>query len=178
MATKQASKAGGSQVIKSDSLLDDIVAQTRISKEDDGYDTAKKGVVEFLKVMLKDTTAQRVEKKRVDVMLDELDERLSRQMDEILHNPEFQKMESAWRSLKTLVDRTNFRENIIMQIIDVSKDELLEDFEDAGDETKSGLYQHIYTNEYGQFGGEPVGVVIGNYTFKPSVQAALTHKIF
>lgn len=148
-------------------LVDQLMLQTRLKTTDEGFDIAKRGVEEFLKEMLADKTRPRVEKKRVDAMLELLDERLSKQMDEILHHDEFQEMESAWRSLKLLVDRTNFRENIKMQIVNVSKENLLEDFEDAGEVTKSGLYQHIYTDEYGQFGGEPVGAIIGNYTFAP-----------
>jgi type VI secretion system protein ImpC len=151
------------------SLINQVMFQTRIQENDEGYAIAKRGVEEFLKELLKDESKPHVEKKRVDAMLDVLDERLSRQMDEILHHPEFQKIESTWRSLKMLVERTNFRENIKIQLIDVSKADLLNDFEDAGEITKSGLYQHIYTNEYGQFGGEPVAVVIGNYTFEPKV---------
>lgn len=166
--------AGAAPAVKttqaSGSLLSQIMKETRIKESDEGFDIAKKGVQEFLKEMLKDDTKPRVEKKRVDAMLEELDKRLGEQMDEIVHHSEFQKMESTWKSLKILVDRTNFRENIKMQLIDVSKDELLEDFEDAGEEVKSGLYQHIYTNEYGQFGGEPVGLVVGNYTFGPKAQ--------
>jgi type VI secretion system protein ImpC len=153
------------KIVKKSSLLSEVLEQTRINTTDDGYDIAMKGIQEFLKEMLKDDTKPRVEKSKVDSMLEDLDQRLGKQMDEILHHSEFQEIESAWRSLKLLIDRTNFRENIKMQFINVAKNELLYDFEDAGEETKSGLYQHIYTNEYGQFGGEPVGVVIGNYSF-------------
>ena len=154
-------------VDKGDMLLTQIMKETRIKESDEGYLVARNGVQEFLKELLKGEEKPRVEKKLVDAMLEELDTRLGEQMDEIVHHPEFQKMESTWRSLKMLVDRTNFRENIKMQLTDVSKESLLDDFEDAGEETKSGLYQHIYTNEYGQFGGEPVGLVVGNYTFSP-----------
>ena len=49
-----------------------------------------------------------------------------------------------------------------------TKTELLEDFEFAPDVTQTGFYKHIYSTEYGQFGGEPVGAVVGNYAFTPS----------
>ncbi|MBF0352573.1 MAG: type VI secretion system contractile sheath large subunit [SAR324 cluster bacterium] len=170
MAEKKASKAKEKQISTDRSLLQQVMEQTRIGEGEESYATAKTGLEEFLKEMLKDSSQVRVEKKRVDAMLDALDAKLSSQMDEILHHPEFQKKEAAWKSLKVMAERTNFRENIQIQIINVSKDDLLEDFEDAGDETKSGLYQHIYTNEYGQFGGKPVGVLVGNYTFGPGAQ--------
>ena len=65
-------------------------------------------------------------------------------------------------------DRTDFRENIKIQILNVSKEELAEDFEDAPETTKSGLYKHIYVTEYGQLGGEPVATIIAHYDFDAS----------
>ncbi len=109
-----------------------------------------------------------VKKAMVDRMIAEIDAKLSRQMDEILHNAEFQALESSWRGLKLLVDRTNFRENIKLEIINASKQDLLDDFEDSPEIVQSGLYKHIYTAEYGQFGGQPVGALIANYFFDPS----------
>ncbi|WP_206360723.1 type VI secretion system contractile sheath domain-containing protein, partial [Pseudomonas viridiflava] len=103
-----------------------------------------------------------VKKAMVDRMIAEIDAKLSRQMDEILHHPDFQSLESSWRGLQLLVDRTNFRENIKIEILNVSKDDLLEDFEDSPEVMQSGLYKHIYTAEYGQFGGQPVGAIIAN----------------
>jgi len=101
-------------------------------------------------------------------MIDELDFQLSKQMDDILHANEFQQLESAWRGLKTLVDRTDFSQNIKIELVNASKQDLYDDFEDAPDITKSGLYKLAYTAEYGQFGGEPVGAIIANYEFGPN----------
>ncbi|MCE1750464.1 type VI secretion system contractile sheath large subunit, partial [Enterobacter hormaechei] len=70
-----------------------------------------------------------INKLLVDKMIVELDKKLSQQMDEIVHANQFQELESSWRSLKILVDRTDFRENIKINILHATKDELLEDFE-------------------------------------------------
>jgi type VI secretion system protein ImpC len=91
-------------------------------------------------------------------------------MDMILHNETFQKIESAWRSMKYLVDKTDFRENIRIEFMNVSKEDLLDDFSDAPEVTKSGLYKIAYTSEYGQFGGKPYGLMVGNYEFGPGAQ--------
>ena len=99
----------------------------------------------------------------VDKMIADIDKKLSTQMDAVLHNKEFQKMESSWRSLKSLVDKTNFRENIKIEMLNVKKEELQDDFEDAPEITKSALYQLGYTAEFGQFGGQPYGLMVGNY---------------
>ena len=76
-------------------------------------------------------------------MIVRLDEKISHQVDEILHNDKFQEMESAWRGLKLLIDRTDFRENIKIEVLNVSKEELLDDFEYATDITQSLSLIHI-----------------------------------
>jgi len=85
-----------------------------------------------------------------------------------LHAREFQARESTWRSAKVLVDKTDFRENIKILMLHATKDELLDDFEFAPEITQSGFYKHVYSTGYGQFGGEPVGAVIGDYSLTQS----------
>ncbi len=150
-------------------LLDQIMAETMLVPTQDGYHVAKQGVAAFIAEMLKSNeTEQLINKHRVDQMIAEVDRVLGKQMDTILHQPEFQELESAWRSLKLLVDRTDFRENIKLEVLHTSKEDLLDDFENAADITCSGLYKHVYTAGYGQFGGEPVAAMLGNYSFGPS----------
>ena len=158
-----------SQQVSSDSILDRIIAETRLNPEDEAYGIAKRGVCAFIEELLKpQNDNQPVKKALVDRMIAEIDSKLSQQMDEILHHPSFQALESSWRGLKLLVDRTDFRENTRIELINVSKQDLLEDFEDSPDIVHSGLYKHVYTAEYGQFGGKPVGALIANYHFGPS----------
>ena len=154
---------------KDSSLMDKIMEQTRLQTDDEGYELAKIGVEAFMKEVMKPQYNEvRIDKRQVDAMIDELDRRLGLQLDEIVHQADFQALESSWSSLKFMVDRTDFRQNTKVQIINSSKEEIAEDFEDAADLTKSGLYQHVYTNEYGQYGGEPIGLLVGNYSFGPS----------
>ena len=150
-------------------LLEQIMAQTRIEPEHEGYAVAQRGVAAFIGEMLKgDDRGQAINKRLVDQMIGEIDRKLGFQMDAIIHDPSFQQLESAWRGLKLLIDRTDFRENTRIDVLHVTKDELLEDFDSAADITQSGLYKHVYSSGYGQFGGEPVAAVVGNYTFGPS----------
>ncbi|MCZ6578893.1 MAG: type VI secretion system contractile sheath large subunit [Gammaproteobacteria bacterium] len=159
------------EVEEGGSLIDQIMQQTRLKPEDEGYDTAKKGIQAFIGDLLTpQRKGEKVEQKVVDNMIAEIDNRISMQVDEIIHHESFQKMESAWRGLKMVVDRTDFRENIKMELLSVSKEELLEDFEDAPDVTKSGLYKHVYSAEFGQFGGQPYGAIISDYQFGPGAQ--------
>lgn len=161
------------------SLLDQIMQQTKMSPADEGYDVARKGVAAFIGELLAPNREMgKVDKAAVDLMIAEIDSRLSKQIDQILHHEEFQKLESAWRGLKLVIDRTDFRENIKIELFNCSKDALQEDFEDAPEIVQSGLYKQVYTNEYGQFGGEPIGAIIANYDFGPGPQdVALLSKV-
>lgn len=151
------------------SLLDQIMQQTNMKTGDEAYDVASKGVQAFIAEILKSgDKSERIRKQLVDEMIASIDEKLSLQVDEIIHNDSFQKLESAWRGLKFVVDRTDFRENNRLQLLNVSKDDLAMDFEDASDITETGLYKKVYTAEFGQHGGQPVSAMIANYEFDHS----------
>ena len=153
------------------SLLDEIVEATRLKPGDDGFAVTRDGLQAFLKELVAQPAGEtKVSPALVDSLLADLDKRLSAQVNAIMHNEQFQKLERAWRGLKYLVDNTDFRQNIKIEFISVSKEDLLTDFQDAPEIMSSGLYKHIYTAEYGQFGGQPVGAVIGNYEFGPGPQ--------
>ena len=170
-AKKATEKAAAEETVLQKSLLDEIVQATRLAPADETYSLTKRGVEALMSQLLAPGAAEaRVSKAVVDDMIAAIDKKLSAQLDEILHQNQFQQMESAWKSLKFLVDRTDFRENIRIEMINVTKEDLLSDFEDAPEIPKSGLYKSIYTSEYGQFGGKPYGVLIGNYEFDAGPQ--------
>ncbi|WDT75885.1 MAG: type VI secretion system contractile sheath large subunit [Candidatus Manganitrophus sp.] len=153
------------------SLLDTILQETKLKPSEEGYSIAKRGVEAFIAELLTpDRKGAKVHQTVINDMIAEIDRKLSSQVDAIMHHPTFQKIESAWRGLKFAVDRTNFRENIKFELLNVSKEDLLNDFEDAPEITKSGLYKLVYTAEYGTFGGKPVGAMIANYDFGPGPQ--------
>ena len=112
------------------SLLDQILSQTRMNPEDEGYDIAKRGVGAFIAELLRpENQEQRVNKNLIDQMIDELDVQLSSQMDEILHNKDFKALESAWRGLQMLVNRTDFTQNIKIEVLNASKQDLYDDLQ-------------------------------------------------
>jgi type VI secretion system protein ImpC len=160
------------------SLLDEIIESTNTSPDDEGYEQTKHGLELFISYIINDNNNKdlKVNKDIIDLMISEIDFKLQKQLDVILHNKDFQKIESTWRSLNFLVSRTDFRENIKIEMLNVTKEQLLEDFENSLDNTQSGLYKHVYTKEYGQFGGEPYGLIIGNYDFGPKTQDIMTLK--
>jgi type VI secretion system protein ImpC len=147
------------------SLLDNIMAQSRFQPDSESYDIARQGVTAFISALLQNE-AESVDILAVNAMIADIDDRTGRQMDLILHDPVIQELESLLRSLKLLVDRTDPRENIKICLLHVTKEELLDNFEFAPEITQSGFYKHVYSSGYGQFGGEPIAAVIGNYAFE------------
>jgi len=147
-------------------LLEEIVQATRINPADEAYSITCRGVEALVsRILDSGQETATVSRAGLDDMIAEVDRKLSLQVDEILHHAEFQKLESTWRGLRFLVDRVDFRENVELEILHVTKGELLEDFEDAPEAVQSGLYKTVYSAEYGQFGGKPYACLIGNYEF-------------
>ena len=171
MSTEKAAEGGAAAAAGEGSILDEILSLTPMKPTDDGYALTQKGVAAFISNMITSgKSSERVDKNLVDIMLAEVDARLSAQINEIMHHPAVQKLESAWRGLKFLVDKTDFRENIAIEILNVSKEDLITDFEDSPEVVKSGLYRLAYANEYGVFGGKPYGLMVGNYDFGHGAQ--------
>src|SRR5690606_30422872 len=75
--------------------------------------------------------------------------------------------ESIWRALRYLIANVNFRENCEIHLLNCPKQDLIDDFEDAPEIAKSGLYRLVYATEYGTFGGQPYGLIVCDYEFDP-----------
>jgi type VI secretion system protein ImpC len=171
MADPQQEGKQETTVAREESLLDAIMSETKIKPADETYSVAKRGLEAFLKHLLsKRAEAPPIRQAIVNEMIAELDKKMSAQVDAVLHHPQVQKLESAWRGLKMLVDRTDFRENCKIELLNVSKEDLLNDFEDSPEVVKSGLYKKVYMDNYGVFGGEPVGAMVANFDFGPGPQ--------
>ncbi len=85
-----------SQTAAPPSLLDEIMAQTRVQPKSESYDITRQGVSAFIAAMLQgDSSAEPINILAVDAMIADIDARTSRQMDAIIHAPEFQELESA-----------------------------------------------------------------------------------
>jgi len=169
MSQVQEQAAKAADVKTDESLLDSLLAETNVTAGEEAYAVTKSGLEALIRQLAEQgESMERIDKMLVDRLIARIDQVMSKQIDEILHNEQFNKLESAWKSLKFTVDRTNFRENIKINILNVSKSDLLEDFVDSPEIPKSGLYKLVYTSEYGQFGGEPYGAMIANYDFDHS----------
>jgi type VI secretion system protein ImpC len=103
----------------------------------------------------------------IEAMIAALDAKMSEQVNLILHNAEFQQLESAWRGLHYLVNNTETDELLKIRVFNISKADVgktLKKFKGTAWD-QSPLFKKIYEEEYGQFGGEPFGCLVGDYYF-------------
>jgi type VI secretion system protein ImpC len=106
----------------------------------------------------------------ITAMIAAIDTKLSEQVNQIMHHEQFQKVEGAWRGLHYLVNNTETDEMLKIRVMNISKKELgktLKKFKGTAWD-QSPIFKKMYEEEYGQFGGEPYGCLIGDYHFDHS----------
>lgn len=106
-----------------------------------------------------------------------IDQLLNDQLNALLHHPKFQQLESSWRGLKYLVNRTIEEDtaNLQIRVLNINRRELERDFERAIEFDQSQIFRKVYEEEFGKPGGQPFGLLIGDYEFHPRVSAEHPH---
>jgi len=94
-----------------------------------------------------------------------IDALISKQLNEIMHHEEFQKLEGSWRGLNQMVMSTETGETMKIRVMNISKKDMLRDFQAASEFTESAVWKKIYENEFGQYGGDPYGCLVGDFEF-------------
>jgi len=107
-------------------LSDLNVWQDSQALSDASADERVTAAIQVLLTRLKssDTQVEKLDKHLLDHHIADLDAQISRQLDAVMHHEAFQKIESVWRGLKSLVDKTDFRQNVKLDVLDISKDDL------------------------------------------------------
>jgi type VI secretion system protein ImpC len=106
----------------------------------------------------------------IEALIAEIDKKLTEQINQILHHPDFQKLEGAWRGLHHLVNNSETDEMLKIRVMNISKQDLhktLKKFKGAAWD-QSPVFKKLYEEEYGQLGGEPYGCLVGDYAFDHS----------
>jgi type VI secretion system protein ImpC len=169
-----------------DGLLDRIVREGELGQSDQERGQGKKWVRTFLEMAQAgeltqsprpvvdqaiDEAMEGQSKRsiRIDAILAaaiaDLDEKVSEQLNEFIHEPKFQRLEAAWRGLRYLVDQTETSTTLKIKALNVSKQELQDDLDNAPAFDQSVLFKRVYEEEYGQLGGEPYGLLVGDFEF-------------
>jgi type VI secretion system protein ImpC len=165
MSTEAQGQGAGTQTLEGASLLDEILAETKMTPGDEGYESPNAACRPSSPSSSPQREGEKVDKAFVDALIAEIDSKLSQQIDEILHHPTFQKLESAWRGLKFVIDRCDFRENIkveVAQLLEGGPARRLRGLPRGAEERP---LQDRVLRRVRQFGGRPYGAMIANYEF-------------
>ena len=148
------------------SLLDQIVQEGRMARDETQKGWARDVLGEFAKQIMQGTV---VVSKDTELMINariaQIDRLISQQLNEVIHHPDFQKLEASWRGLNYLVQQSETSEMMKLRVMNVSKKDLLKDMERASEFDQSTLFKKIYEDEFGMFGGSAFGAIIGDYEF-------------
>jgi type VI secretion system protein ImpC len=147
------------------SLIDDLIKATRPQSQveaDRSKDYFQQFIAQAIKpgqVVAKDAETN------IKYWIGEIDKKLTAQLNEIMHQPEFQKLEGTWRGLNYLIKQSRTGETLKIRVLNCSKRDLFKDLEKAVEFDQSALFKKVYEAEYGQLGGQPYGMLIGDYEF-------------
>jgi type VI secretion system protein ImpC len=151
-------------VLEGVSLLDDIVAKSKVAKTDTEHARAKDIIGELVKEVLGGTVVVSDNlSANIDARIAEIDALISAQLSEVMHAAEFQKLESSWTGLQYLCKQTSTGEQMKIKVLNTTKKELVKDFKTAIDFDQSTLFKKIYEEEFGTFGGAPFATIIGDF---------------
>ncbi|HSW04171.1 type VI secretion system contractile sheath large subunit [Aquabacterium sp.] len=160
IAEKQAPAAAHAEP----SLLDQIVTQSKVARSDVEHARAKDIIGELVREVMQGTV---VVSDNLSITLDarvaEIDRLISAQLSEVMHNAEFQKLESSWTGLHYLCKQTSTGAGMKIQVFNATKKELVRDFKTAVDFDQSALFKKVYEEEFGTFGGAPFGTLLGDF---------------
>ena len=163
MSTEQERASVTETTEQSKSLLDSITdMMPRAIERDEAKDMVKNLVSAAMEGTL---VWDRSVNKTISQAIRQIDEKMSRQLAEIMHNPQFQKLEGSWRGLRHLVMNTETSKTLKLRMLNATKKELYKDLDKAVEFDQNELFKKIYEDEFGTPGGEPFGALIGDYEF-------------
>lgn len=146
------------------SLLDQIVADSRVARSTTEHERAKDLIAELVSEVLQGTVVMSSNLgATLDARIADIDQLISEQLSAILHAPEFQKLEGSWRGLHYLCKQTSTGPMLKIKMMQATKKELIKDFKSAIDFDQSALFKKVYEEEFGTFGGAPFATLIGDY---------------
>ena len=148
------------------SLLDKIVDQGRLGRDAAAKERGKDLVKNFVTEVLKGTVTIAADTEAmINARIAQIDELISTQLNEVMHHPDFQRLEGTWRGLKYLLNNTETSDKLKIKVFNASKKDLLKDLQKAPEFDQSALFKKVYEEEFGVFGGTPFGALVGDYEF-------------
>ncbi|MGZ5440841.1 MAG: type VI secretion system contractile sheath large subunit [Thermoanaerobaculia bacterium] len=158
--------ASASAAAAEGSLIDQIISKGKLARDEEQKPRAKDLVGEFVHQILEEgMTVSRDTMAMIQAQIARIDELLSLELNEILHHPDFQKLEASWRGLHYLVTNTETSTRLKLRLMCASKAEVFKDLDQAIEFDQSQLFKKIYEEEYGTFGGFPFSMIVADFEF-------------
>jgi type VI secretion system protein ImpC len=152
-------------------LLDRIVEEGRMGRDQATKERGKDLVKNFVgEVLAGKLTLNADTEAMINARIAQIDKLISAQLNEIMHHPDFQRLEGSWRGLKYLLNNSETGTQLKIKVLNVSKKDLLKDLQKAPEFDQSALFKKVYEEEFGVFGGTPFGALLGDYEFGKSGQ--------
>ena len=158
--TEAAPAAAGTTTTEQVSFLDQVVAATKQTAPDRAQDLVKTLVEEALSGTV---TFDKNLTRTFDRAIAAIDRKISTQLNAVMHNEKFLKLEGSWRGLHHLVMNSETSTSLKLRVLNITKRELNRDLTRAVEFDQSQLFKKIYENEFGTPGGEPYASLIGDY---------------
>ena len=156
----------GAEQVQEGSLLDQIVSEGRLARGAETVDRGRNLVRNFVEQVLQGAmTVSKDAEAMITARIAEIDRLVSVQLNEVLHNAAFQKLEGTWRGLKYLLDQSETNDKLKIRVLNATKTELLRDLQRAPEFDQSALFKKVYEEEFGVFGGAPFAALVGDYEF-------------
>jgi type VI secretion system protein ImpC len=152
MANQEMAKtpAAATEQVAEQGLLDQIVEQGRVGTDAATRERGKSLVKEFINQVLEgQVTISKDTEAMINSRVAQIDHLVSIQLNEILHNAQFQKLEGSWRGLKYLLSQSETSPMLKIRVMNVSKKDLLRDLQRAPEFDQSALFKKIYEEEFG-----------------------------
>jgi type VI secretion system protein ImpC len=147
-------------------LLATLIQQGRLARDESQLARARELMDEFVNQAPHLAVSEKLDlMKSITDRVTQLDKQIGDQLDEVLHDESFQRLEASWRGLHMLVRESETGTNLKLRVLHASKKELLDDRARASEFDQSALFKKVYEEEYGTFGGQPYGVLLGDYEF-------------
>lgn len=162
----QEATAASATETASESLLDNILNETRIARSDVERTRAKDLISELITEALNGTvTVSKDIISAIEARIADIDNALSNQLNAVMHAPDFQQLEGTWRGMRYLVMNSETSTQLKIRVMNTSKKDLIKDFKGAAEFDQSAIFKKIYGEEYDMFGGAPYAALIGDYEF-------------
>ncbi len=165
---QQAAASPGAEAASFDGSqwLNEATKKMRVNHDDQARQRGLDAIQQFIQnAMQPGQVLQKDVETNIKYWINAIDQKLSTQLNEIMHHEALQKLEGTWRGLHYLVHQSETGDALKIKVMNVTKDEIKKDLETAVEFDMSELFKKIYEEEYGTLGGHPFGMLMGDYEF-------------